>query len=294
MNFDIHHKPIGPARVLAPWPGTPQHITRAHPRRKKNHMPVQIHQVVEMNCPVGHIDGVHVLPHLHHSTPVVQSVLLDRIDSALVECEKTLNPKGTYKLFNPAICTLPPEYTEPAIKIIGTMAVLHGKDIYDRLQDAARCALMAATLGTCQEQEDLREKIGYDSLGSDIYGACLTTIINHTLETMRATLNRSASEEGLYVDNSLRPGEGDLPLNTQSEILFYVQAEKRLGITLVSEGHLSPQASVTSIVGMYAHQKNSRRACGRCAYRKTCSIRAIGMNCHGSKGSFEDVPDTNR
>ena len=44
-----------------------------------------------------------------------------RVDAAIEACLAAYDPRGVYKLFNPAICTLPPEYSEPAIKLVGTM-----------------------------------------------------------------------------------------------------------------------------------------------------------------------------
>ena len=70
-----------------------------------------------------------------------------RVDAAIEACLAAYDPRGVYKLFNPAICTLPPEYSEPAIKLVGTMMMFHGQSVYERLRRAAHCALMAVTIG---------------------------------------------------------------------------------------------------------------------------------------------------
>lgn len=62
-----------------------------------------------------------------------------------------LHPRGVYKLFNPAICTLPPKYTEPAIKLVGTLAVLYGSAAYERMSEAEHTAMVVSTVGTDEE-----------------------------------------------------------------------------------------------------------------------------------------------
>ena len=47
-------------------------------------------------------------------------------------------------------------------------------------------------------------------------------------------------------------------------------------------------ALTVGVIGLYdPSHKGRKRACGRCKYRSYCSIRAIGMTCHGGKGSFK-------
>ena len=102
-----------------------------------------------------------------------------------------------------------------------------------------------------------------------------------------AAIVAAAMDEGLYTDDRLSPGMGDFPLDTRSQFVFYTQSEKRLGLKLGADGAFSPRYSTVGVVGLYdPSQKNRKRACGRCKYRSYCSIRAIGMTCHGGKGTF--------
>ena len=77
---------------------------------------------------------------------------------------------------------------------------------------------------------------------------------------------------------------GDFPLDTRSQFVFYTQSEKRLGLKLGKDGVFEPRYSTVGVIGLYdPSHKGRKRACGRCKYRSYCSIRAIGMTCHGGK-----------
>lgn len=224
------------------------------------------------------------------SEPPVSAETRIRINRAIEACLAAYRPRGVYKVFNPVTCTLPPEYTEPAIKIIGTMMMLKGQTIYERLRKAQHCALMAVTLGP-ENPAALPEAA--DALDRQIADACAFALVERAADNVNAVIVNAALEENLYTDDRLSPGEGDFPLETRSQIVFYAQTEKLLDLHLDSEGMFSPRYSMVGIVGMFdPTQKNRKRACGRCKYRSFCSIRAVGMNCHGSKGSFKKKEDS--
>lgn len=207
-----------------------------------------------------------------------------RFDSAIAACLAAYKPRGVFKIFNPTICTLPPKYTEPAIKLVGTMMIFRGQSIYDRLRRASHCALLAATVGP--ENPDTLPASA-DQLDQALARACARALVECAADRVNALIIRTALDEGLYTDDRLRPGDGDFPLDSRSQLVFYTQAEKRLGLKLSADGALDPPYSTMGVVGLYdPSQKGRRRACGRCKHRDYCTIRAIGMNCHGSKGSF--------
>ena len=84
-----------------------------------------VRQIIEVPCSVDALERSEALAQL---TPDAARALgvdavdgsdLDasmgaRIDAAIAACLAAYKPRGVYKLFNPATCTLPPEYVEPA------------------------------------------------------------------------------------------------------------------------------------------------------------------------------------
>ena len=266
-------------------------------------MPAPLRPIIEVPCTVDAIPRFEVLRQLDapalralgldpdalsaadpESAPELSDEAARRIDAASAACLAAYEPRGAYKVFNPAICTLPPEYVEPAIKLVGTMMMFHGQSVYERLRRAAHCALMAVTIGP-DNPEALPADA--DELDRALADACAQALVECAADHVNAAIVSAALEEDLYTDDRLSPGMGDFPLDTRSQFVFYTQSEKRLGLKLGADGAFSPRYSTVGVVGLYdPSQKNRKRACGRCKYRSYCSIRAIGMTCHGAKGTF--------
>lgn len=266
-------------------------------------MPAPLRPIIEVPCTVDAIPRFEVLRQLDpsalralgldpdalsgaepESAPELSDETARRIDAASAACLAAYEPRGAYKVFNPAICTLPPEYVEPAIKLVGTMMMFHGQSVYERLRRAAHCALMAVTIGP-DNPEALPADA--DELDRALADACAKALVECAADHINAAIVSAALEEDLYTDDRLSPGMGDFPLDTRSQFVFYTQSEKRLGLKLGADGAFSPRYSTVGVVGLYdPSQKNRKRACGRCKYRSYCSIRAIGMTCHGAKGTF--------
>ena len=254
-----------------------------------------VRQIIEVPCTVDALERAEVLAQLAPQAARALGTGADdgsldaaagaRIDAAIERCLAAYDARGVYKLFNPAICTLPPEYAEPAIKLVGTMMMFHGQSVYERLRRAAHCALMAVTIGP-DDPAALPEDA--DELDRALADACAKALVESAADRVNAAIMAAAMDEGLYTDDRLSPGMGDFPLDTRSQFVFYTQSEKRLGLKLGKDGVCEPRYSTVGVVGLYdPSQKNRKRACGRCKYRSYCSIRAIGMTCHGSKGTFK-------
>lgn len=250
-------------------------------------MPRAYNPVIEVDChPEEHIIIDAVTQHMAQHNDV-RNDIEGRIARIVRYCLALCRARGAYKIFNPTTCTLPPEYRVPAIKIAGTMAVLHGKGAYELLEKAKHCAFMAVTLGCNFEAYDAHSTIVRDELDEEIYEICLTTTLNHASDIVNNRIIRTALEKGYSTNDRLGLDNPDFPTRQLSDILFYTQAEERLGMSLEQDGTLSPRPSTVAIVGIYDPSRGKKRSCGLCRYREYCSIRAIGMTCHGKKRGFE-------
>lgn len=253
-------------------------------------MRVQTHKIIEFNCKIEHgdyNDAAEKLAFPDGSAPQEPAETIRRIMDA---CMKAFTPCGVYKVFNPALCTLPPAYREPAIKLVGTMMVFRGEAVYEKMRRAAHCVLLAATLAPPIVQDDVRKKLCRTPFDKRVFDVCCTILLEQALALLEDDIMHKAYSEGLHTDARLSPGEDDFPLAARSQIAFYLQAEKRLGLRVSKDQAMMPSHSALAIVGMYDKtHKNRKRACGRCKYRESCSIRAVGMNCHGRKGSFKNL-----
>ena len=102
---------------------------------------MQVHVIHEIDCSVERIDPAVVEAFLDAELSD-DPMLADSICAMADAMSAELHPRGVYKLFNPAICTLPPKYTEPAIKLVGTLAVLYGSAAYERMSEAEHTAMV--------------------------------------------------------------------------------------------------------------------------------------------------------
>ena len=249
-------------------------------------MAVQAHQIQDVDCKVDALENQTVAAFLDDGCKDDPNVLA-RIAPIAALCCENLHPRGAYKIFNPAICTLPPDYTEPGIKLVGTMAVLHGEAVYDRMRRANHCVMVAVAVDTAEHIQALRNSLQSEQ-DVAVFDACLQALGGRAEEIITNTINEEAHSLGLHIDNLLQAGESDFPLDSNTQLLFYTQAERRLGFACNEDGSLNTENATLGVIGMYdASQRGRKRACARCRNREFCSIRAIGMNCHGRRGKFK-------
>lgn len=256
-------------------------------------MAVHLQHIVEADCAIAHLAPQEVRDALlARLSP--QEISYTSLDSLINTCLTTLKPRGVYKLYNPAICTLPPAYTEPAIKLVGTLMVLHGQSAYERMRRATHCVLLAINLSPYPSLEILRSQLCHNPLDEEVFDTLCSLLLAHACTFLIDLISRTAPTQGLSLDDPLSPGEDDFPLDFRKQIAFYLQTEKRINVSPPSSSCNSlPTSTFFGIMGMYdTSQKNRKRACGRCKYHSSCSIRAIGMNCHGRKGSFSPRPSS--
>lgn len=243
---------------------------------------MQVHTIHEIDCSVDDIapEVVEAFLDAELSDDPMLADSIHRMADALCE---NLRPRGVYKLFNPAICTLPPKYTEPAIKLVGTLAVLYGEAAYDRMSDAEHTAMVVSTLGTDEEVAALHDRIVESELDELLFTACLEAMASLAADKLAAAVADDAHERGLHRGSTLESGTEDFPLSMNKTLCFFTQSEKRIGLSSDDEGAVSNQWSTLGVIGLYNEAKKKRRGCAYCHNVKTCTIRKIGMTCHGRR-----------
>lgn len=243
---------------------------------------MQVHTIHEIDCTVERIEPAVVEAFL--DAELCDDPMLDDSIAAIADplCS-ALRPRGVYKLFNPATCTLPPKYTEPAIKLVGTLAVLYGEAAYERMSEAEHTAMVVSTVGTDAEIAAVRERLVKSELDALLFDACLEALASLAADKLAEAVAADAHERGLHRGSTLETGTEDFPLSMNRTLAFFVQTEKRLGLTSDEDGHVSDRWSTWGIIGLYNTTQKKRRGCAYCHNVKTCTIRKIGMTCHGRR-----------
>ena len=87
-------------------------------------------------------------------------------------------------------------------------------------------------------------------------------------------------EETIYFTSRFSPGYGDYPITHQRDMLAYLDAARKIGLTLTSADMLVPTKSITAVVGLADHPVTGRLAtCGECILRDKCDLWRRGEHC---------------
>ncbi|MEB1814228.1 phage tail protein [Adlercreutzia mucosicola] len=242
-----------------------------------------VHTVHEVDCNVRTLPSEVVGAFLSEPLYDDAAILEEHVAFMADEVCSSLDPRGVYKLFNPSICTLPPKYVEPAIKLVGTLAVLHGQAVYERMSEAVHTAMVVSSLGSNEAIAALRERLVVTPEDAAVFQACLEALSATVADRLYEAVRADAHERGYHTDLTLETGAEDFPLAMNKTLVFFTEAEKRLGITAAEDGQVNTEWCTLGVVGLYDSTRKKRRGCAYCHNLKTCTIRKVGMTCHGRR-----------
>lgn len=191
--------------------------------------------------------------------------------SLLDEKEKlirsTLTPKYVYRRTKIG-------FSSGGILLSGMNAPLTGNDIRRHLEGCTEAVVLAATLTA--DADKLIRKAAVSSAAESLAVDCLCSA------AIEQVCNEAEKEIFLGCEPSFRtwrfsPGYGDLPIEIQPDILKFLNAQRRIGLTVSSSHLLIPTKSVTAIIGIsdkVIHR--GARGCEVCSMRGSCGISALG------------------
>ena len=79
---------------------------------------------------------------------------------------------------------------------------------------------------------------------------------------------------------SFSPGYGDLPLDTQKELVQVLDMHRKIGVSLTDSCLMVPSKSVTAILGISDTKRDKREnKCDFCNNRQKCIFRKRGTRC---------------
>ncbi len=156
---------------------------------------------------------------------------------------------------------------------------LAGEDIRLHLGQASAGVLMGVTLGVQMERliQYHRRQSMADAVMID---AAATALIEQACNRIEDSLRKLYQKQGLDVTERFSCGYGDLPLETQPDIIRVLDAPRAIGLTCSSSLILIPQKSVTAVLGVVPPGSyRSVRGCQSCKNRNHCLYRKEGVFC---------------
>ncbi|MFA9381727.1 MAG: vitamin B12 dependent-methionine synthase activation domain-containing protein, partial [Acetanaerobacterium sp.] len=157
------------------------------------------------------------------------------------------------------------------LSLADTQLVLEGKAITRHLRNAQHCILFAATLGTAVDMLSRR----YQSVSPTralLVDACANTLIEDLCDRVQAAAEAEVCGAKERLTWRFSPGYGDLPLTVHRKFLPLLDTQRRIGLTETEQHLLTPQKSVTAIMGIVPRtQEQTSGGCAVCEGRDNCS-----------------------
>ncbi len=208
------------------------------------------------------------------STP--KEEIMEWITEVSQKLEQKAQYKAVYKVFS-----IEPREEGKDISLEGCTLTLTGKDIATLLEESHHCILMAVTLGR-EVDNWLRQLEICDMADAVIADACASSLVeeycNYMEAEILATVKKSMGD--IHFTDRFSAGYGDLPLEIQPLFCKTLNCEKQMGLTVSPSYIMSPQKSITAIIGIADSPQAMRiRGCGFCGRRDHCQYRKGGTTC---------------
>jgi hypothetical protein len=194
--------------------------------------------------------------------------LLAQMRELSCELTRRIQPRWQWRCF-------PLEHSDGELLLSGNIP-LSGNNAALMLAECDQCVLLACTLGAEYDmwlrqlqRRDMTRAVMLDALGSSLVEAACDA----------ASAEIAARFPASYLTDRFSPGYGDLPLALHPQLLQLVEAQ-RIGLGMTPSFLLTPQKSVTAIIGIAPTPQRARiRGCAHCSLSQTCTLRKAGINC---------------
>lgn len=193
-----------------------------------------------------------------------------KVNEIIDECERILMSLETvryiYKIYDD-ICI-----SEGVTKFGG--AIFESRELSNHLSGCRRAVLLCATLGSDADRIRLKYE-NLDLTRAVVMDASQNAYIEQVCDKACDEIFARVKDDGFFLTPRFSPGYGDLSLTYQPIVLSMMDAGKRIGLTCSETNLLTPQKSVTAIIGLSDRDKK----CGKEASCLTCAARAMCRFC---------------
>lgn len=193
--------------------------------------------------------------------------ILDRIEPVVRE---RMRPKYVYRKTSVDV-------TEKGVFLGGINVPLAGEDIKKHLSGCQEAVVLAATLSA--EADKLIRQTAVIDMAEALAVDCLCSA------AIEQVCNRAEDEIFSVIDTPYRTwrfsaGYGDFPLDIQKDLLLFLNAQRRIGLTVTENSLLLPSKSVTAIIGISENPvRHGKKGCESCKMKGSCAFSASGKTC---------------
>lgn len=200
----------------------------------------------------------------------------ERIEALLDRCEREtleiLRPKYIYRRFPIEVC-------EGAVKVSGSSLILKGRAICEHLKNCREIFILAATAGIGLDRR-IRKYMVIEPDAGVVMDSCGIQAVEQIADAAEGEMAAQADAEGLHLTWRFSPGYGDLPLETQRELVWLLDTHRKIGLSLTESCLMVPGKSVTAILGISDTRRDMRpNKCDFCNNRNSCEYRKKDRKC---------------
>ena len=155
--------------------------------------------------------------------------------------------------------------------------LVSGNDIAKHLDGCDRAAVLCATLGA-----EVDRLIRVSQISDMPRAVVLDAMASAMIEQVCCAVDGILAEQmpDCYFTYRFSPGYGDYPIELQREFLRFLDAPRKIGLTVTESFLLTPAKSVTAVAGISGEPvPRGRRGCAVCSLRDTCAYRRKGSHC---------------
>ncbi|MBR1472558.1 MAG: Vitamin B12 dependent methionine synthase activation subunit [Lachnospiraceae bacterium] len=172
--------------------------------------------------------------------------VLSETDKALIgkgmeTIKKTMAGKACYSRF--------PVCFRDTSRIVMPYGEISSSHLYRQLAGCSEIYIFAATIGA--ETDRIIRRLRHTSMAeAAVLQACGAAAIEAVCDALNTKLETEAAAEGKKLRRRFSPGYGDLSLENQKGIFEVLNPPKYIGLTLMDTLIMSPEKSVTAVIGV--------------------------------------------
>lgn len=196
--------------------------------------------------------------------PPALGQILDETENLIKE---KISPKYVYRAADT-------EIDGNTVKITGFPSIIESNSLAEHLKGCAKVIVMAVTL-TAEADKLINRAEITDMAKAYTLDAMCSSAVETACDLAESEI---ISELGVnYTTWRYSAGYGDLKLTYQRDFIKYLNAEKRIGLTLTAENLMIPRKSVTAVIGVSDTPiEKKHRSCLTCNMRKNCPYNRDG------------------
>ena len=113
-----------------------------------------------------------------------------------------------------------------------------------------------------------------------ILNSCATAAAEQLADITEQEITELCRQEGKHTTWRFSAGYGDLPLESQKDIITVMDTHRKIGVSLTDSLLMTPSKSVTAIIGVTDTTTDLRKnKCDYCSNRNDCLFRKRGTLC---------------